>query len=244
MALLNFPASPYNGELYPVAPAVGQNQYVWEASTSTWRLLGAVTGVTAGCYGSATSVGRFCVNLQGNVYFAEDVSLTGTFVSLNNPAAYDSYFWPNTDGAAGTVLTTDGAGNLTWAVARPDAGLGLTFDINALKVSIPISSVPPSPGSLPTQAVSGSLYWDSAAGQLYIYNGATSQWGTATPGAGLGIGLDGGNFKTSIPALSGPPAVGTASNKAMVGSVYFDTSIGAFFYYYYDGINYNWVQVV
>jgi hypothetical protein len=251
MALLNFPASPYNGELYPVAPSVGQNQYIWEAPTSTWRLLGPVSGVAVGCYGSATSVGRFCVDLQGRVVFAEDVSLLDSFVALNNPAAYNSYVWPNTDGATGEVLTTDGAGNLTWVVARPDAGLGLMYDGNFLKVSLPIGSTPPTIGSGQQQAVPGSVYWDSTIGQLFIYydDGTTAQWVTTcpvtdVPGAGLGVGLENNNFKTSIPSLSGPPTVGIGSNEAMVGSMYFDTNYGSFFYYYYDGFTYQWVQVV
>lgn len=320
MALLNFPASPFNGEIYPVSPPIGQNQYTWEASTSTWRLIGPVATTSVGFFGSATSVGRFSVDLQGKVTYAEDIPLNTSFIALNNPAAYNSYIWPNADGAAGTVLTTDGAGNLSWEIARPDAGLGLVYDGNYLKVSLPINSTPPTVGSGQQQAVPGSVYWDSTLGQLFIYydDGITAQWvttsptpevpdpglgitldgsyfklsvptqsapptagslsneavdgslyydstigqlfvrfndGTTTqwvttcpvtdvPGAGLGIGLQNNNFKSSIPSLSGPPTVGTGSNEAMTGSVYFDTNYGSFFYYYFDGFTYQWVQVV
>jgi hypothetical protein len=38
MSLLNFPSSPVNGQLYPVAPLTGQTQYQWEATTGTWRI--------------------------------------------------------------------------------------------------------------------------------------------------------------------------------------------------------------
>ena len=75
MALLNFPSSPVNGQLYPVAPVVGQNQYEYEAATQTWRLLGAATGVTAGTYGDATNVGQFTVDTQGRIASAVDVPI-------------------------------------------------------------------------------------------------------------------------------------------------------------------------
>ena len=251
MALLNFPASPFNGELYPSIPLVGQNQYVWEAATSTWRLIGPATGVTVGCFGDSLNIPTFCVDAGGRVTTAANVPLTGTFVALNNPTAYNSYVWPNTDGATGTVLTTDGAGNLTWVAARPDAGLGLVFDGNYLKVSLPIDSSPPAVGGGQQQAVPGSVYWDSVIGQLFIYydDGSTAQWVTTcpvtnVPGAGIGLSLQDDNFKLSVPSLPSPPNIGTGSNEAMVGSVYFDTTYGYFFYYYFDGFTYQWVQIV
>jgi hypothetical protein len=44
-----------------------------------------------------------------------------TFVKLNNQSAYNGYIWPNTDGASGQQLETDGAGNLYWdAAADPE----------------------------------------------------------------------------------------------------------------------------
>lgn len=76
MALLSFPAAPTNGELYPATPTVGQNQYQWESSTSTWRLIGPATGVTAGTYGNASSVGQFTVDTQGQVTSATNVAIT------------------------------------------------------------------------------------------------------------------------------------------------------------------------
>ena len=85
MALLNFPSSPINGQLYPVAPVVGQNQYKYEAATQTWRLEGAATGVLPATYGDATNVGQFTVDTQGRITSAVDVPITFptaiTFVS-------------------------------------------------------------------------------------------------------------------------------------------------------------------
>jgi hypothetical protein len=36
MALLNFPSSPSNGQIYPSSPAANQKQYYWDAATTTW----------------------------------------------------------------------------------------------------------------------------------------------------------------------------------------------------------------
>ena len=75
MALLNFPSSPVNGQLYPVAPLLGQNQYEYEAIAQTWRLIGAATGVLPGTYGDATHVGQFTVDTQGRLTSAVDVPI-------------------------------------------------------------------------------------------------------------------------------------------------------------------------
>ena len=92
MALLSFPTSPTNGELYPVTPTTGQNQYRWESSTSTWRLIGPVTGVTAGTYGNASNVGQFTVDIQGRVTSASNVAITfpTTLTFVTAPAASTS----------------------------------------------------------------------------------------------------------------------------------------------------------
>ena len=45
MSLLNFPDSPFNGQIYPVVPLPNQTQYEWEAATSTWRIIRAGGGV-------------------------------------------------------------------------------------------------------------------------------------------------------------------------------------------------------
>jgi len=55
-----------------------------------------------------------------------------TFVKLNNQSAYNGYIWPNTDGAPGQQLETDGAGNLYWDNASDPSFFALsiqgTFD--------------------------------------------------------------------------------------------------------------------
>ena len=114
MALLSFPASPINGELYPVAPVAGQNQYQWEAATSTWRLIGTATAVIPGVYGNLNNIPQVTIDATGKVTVATNIPIGSYYVKTNNGAAYNGYVWPNTDGAATTYLSTDGAGNLSW----------------------------------------------------------------------------------------------------------------------------------
>jgi hypothetical protein len=75
MALLTFPNAPVNGQLYPVTPVVGQNQYRYDSATSTWVLLGAATAVIPGTYGSGTEVAQFTVDTQGRLTFAQNVPI-------------------------------------------------------------------------------------------------------------------------------------------------------------------------
>jgi hypothetical protein len=115
MALLSFPSSPVNNELYPVIPLVGQNQYRWESATNTWRLEGTSTGVAAGTYGNVDNVPQVTIDATGRVTVAVNVPIRDVYVRTNNPAVYNEYVWPNADGGNGSALTTDGAGNLAWA---------------------------------------------------------------------------------------------------------------------------------
>jgi hypothetical protein len=75
VALLSFPVAPFNGDLYPVVPAVGQYQYRWSSADATWRLQGYATGVTAGTYGDATNVGQFRVTATGLIEFAQNIPI-------------------------------------------------------------------------------------------------------------------------------------------------------------------------
>jgi hypothetical protein len=75
MALLTFPISPTHGQIYPTTPAVGENQYQYDAPNQTWRLLGTATGVVPDTYGDATSVGQFTVDSTGKITFAQNVPI-------------------------------------------------------------------------------------------------------------------------------------------------------------------------
>lgn len=65
MALLNFPPTPNNGDIYPSNPLPGQSQYEWSSADNTWRLLGPATGVIPGCYGSGLFIPTICFDAQG-----------------------------------------------------------------------------------------------------------------------------------------------------------------------------------
>jgi len=93
---------------------VGQNQYEYEAATQTWRLLGAATGVVPGTYGSVSAIPQFTVDTTGRITVAADINISSVYVKTGNAGAYNSYVWPNLDGTSSQVLTTDGAGNLSW----------------------------------------------------------------------------------------------------------------------------------
>jgi hypothetical protein len=114
VALLSFPASPVNGQLYPVAPVVGQNQYQWEAATNTWRLVGTATGVIPGIYGDVDNIPQITIDATGKITVATNIAIGANYVKTNNTSAYNSYVWPNSDGGASDFLTTDGSGNLSW----------------------------------------------------------------------------------------------------------------------------------
>lgn len=73
MALLTFPNAPVNGQLYPVTPVIGQNQYRYDSATSTWVLEGAATAVIPGCYGDGANVASICVDAQGRLTSAVNV---------------------------------------------------------------------------------------------------------------------------------------------------------------------------
>lgn len=152
----------------------------------------------------------------------------------------------------------------------PTIGLGLAVSGTAIKVSIPIQFGPPAAGTLPAEAIDGSLYWDDNLGLLFIrYTDAnnTSQWVQVNPSGGgsvtisgtvpiavsgtsisLNIGLgnveNGGFLKASTPIRNGPPGAGTAQLEAVDGSLYWDNNQGLLFIRYTDvnGTS-QWVQV-
>jgi hypothetical protein len=188
--------------------------------------------VVAGCYGDATNIATFCVDSTGRITIAGSVPIDG-FVKLNNPVAYNTYVWPDNIGLPGTFLYTDGTGELQWRFP-PDAvpsGLGTSEIDDFLKVSIPISSIPPVVGTGQLEAMEGSLYWDDNLGQLFIYynDGNTSQWVSASPptppppggtvvSVDTGVGLTGGPITLSG-TISAVPATTTDLGSVTVDGV-------------------------
>ena len=78
MALLSFPSSPINGQLFPATPLLGQSQYQWDSANQTWVLLGTATTVIPGCYGDGLTVPTFCVDAQGRLTSAVNVPIAVT----------------------------------------------------------------------------------------------------------------------------------------------------------------------
>ncbi len=75
MALLTFPATPNNGDIYPVSPPAGTNVYSWSSADNTWVLLGKSTGVAAGTYGTPLDVPQIAVDSVGRITFAQNVAI-------------------------------------------------------------------------------------------------------------------------------------------------------------------------
>ena len=148
MALLTFPISPTHGQIYPTTPAVGENQYQYDAPNQTWRLLGTATGVVPDTYGDATSVGQFTVDATGRITFAQNVpiaSLAGGTV---------------TDVTAGVGLL-GGTINVSGTI---DLDTAYTDGLYTKYVTAPTSSA--DPGNLGEVAV--------APGFFYFFDG--TQW--------------------------------------------------------------------
>jgi hypothetical protein len=61
-----------------------------------------------------SAIPQFTVDSTGRIVVAADITISSTYVKTGNVAAYNSYVWPNLDGTSSQVLTTDGAGNLSW----------------------------------------------------------------------------------------------------------------------------------
>jgi len=156
-------------------------------------LTGQPQGVTQGTGVTIATNGQISFN-----------SATATGVMrLNNPAGYNALVWPSADGTVGQVLTTDGSGNLSWGAATSTAGLGLALSGTALKVSIPTQFGPPATGTLPAQAIDGSMYWDDTLGVMFVrYNdGSSTQWVQTNPSGGGGGG--GSGTVTSVSGSGG-----------------------------------------
>jgi hypothetical protein len=114
-----------------------------------------------------------------------------SFIKTNSSSAYNSYVWPIGPGSAGQQLTTDGLGGLAWSnpSSSPLGGLGINLSgvspNEAYKLETPIQTGPPAAGTLPAQAIDGSLYWDNTQGLLFVRydDGSSTQWVQVVPSA-------------------------------------------------------------
>lgn len=100
------------------ATVTAQTNLVLTASTGTVSItsVASTVGITAAT-GMTLSTGANTLAISGPT-----VSLTATTLILDGGT--DAFIWPGLDGDAGDVLTTDGAGNLSF---QPGGGSGITY---------------------------------------------------------------------------------------------------------------------
>jgi hypothetical protein len=182
VALLSFPPGPHNNDdLYPITPAINQNQYQWSAADLTWVLLGLGTGVIAGTYGDAFTVPQFTVDAVGRITFAQNVPIAANTPNLQQVTdegavttnAIDvaglvsaGLIYPLVDGASGDYLVTDGAGNLGWLTPTAPTLQTVTTSGNATTDAIDVAGL-----------VAAGLFYplaDGTAGQVMSTDGATN----------------------------------------------------------------------
>jgi hypothetical protein len=224
MPLLTFPFPATNGQLYPATPLAGENQYEWVTAEQTWRLRGTATGVVAGCYGDATSVGSFCVDATGRITSAVNVPISATIPDLQivtdqgavTTNAIDvagltaaGLTYPTADGAANDVLVTDGAGNLSFAALPTETLQSVTDNGATTTNSIDVAGL-------------------TAAGLNYpLADGTTGQVVT-TDGAGI-LG-----WLTTAEVVTAPTASIDFGAPNQI-------AFGPGFFYFFDGT--QWLQV-
>jgi hypothetical protein len=248
VALLSFPVSPANNDLYPLVPTVGQYQYQWSSADATWRLVGAATGVSAGTYGDSTHVGQFTVNAAGQITFAQDVliavtggtvtqvdtgtGLTGGPITASGTIVLDTAY---TDtlylGLAGGTLTGDVtfAGTQTFPGVLPLAGGTMTGDITFSGTqTFPAQDLQEvtDAGNATTNAI--DVAGLTAAGLSYPLVDGTADQVMSTDGAG-GLG-----WLSTLKVVTAPTA---SADPGTLGEV----AVGAGFLYFYDGT--QWLQV-
>jgi hypothetical protein len=280
VALLNFPNPATNGQLYPTNPLVGQNQYQYEAATQTWRLLGAATTVVPGCYGDGTNVAAICVDAQGRLTSAVNVPIAANTPDLQQVTTQGAVTtdtidvggliaagltYPTADGGAGSVLTTDGSGNLSFLTLLPpdlqavtDVGASTTNGIGvgslvAAGLLYPI--VDGASGDYLTTDGAGNLSWltppatpdldaVTSAGNTTLNSidvgsltAASLNYPLADGTADQVMTTDGGGNLGWLSTLKVVTAPTGSGDPGALGEVAIDTG----FFYFFDGT--NWLQV-
>jgi hypothetical protein len=218
VALLSFPSNPSNGQLYPINPVIGQNQYQWSSTEQIWKLLGPAIGVAPGCYGNSTNVATFCVDAQGRVTSVTNVPIAANTPNLQQVTTQGAVTtdtidvgglvaagltYPNVDGASGDYLTTDGTGNLGWVTpATPD--LQAVTDVGSTTTNtINVGAI-----------VAASLIYpivDGASGDYLITDGAGNlSWTAPSATPDLNAVTTAGNLTANSIEVGGLTAAGVS----------------------------------
>ena len=130
-----------------------------------------------------------------SLYYNNNIKLssTNTGVTVSGALTAGGLTYPTTNGTSGQVLTSDGAGNVTWSTVSGGGG-GANVSIS---------------DTAPGGASAGDLWWESDTGRLKIYYQDTdsTQWVDANP--------------PLSPALSSD-APTTASSNGTAGDIRYD----------------------
>ena len=134
---------------------------------------------------------------NGNVSFPSGGASFSGNVSVGGSLTAGGLTYPTTNGTSGQVLTSDGAGNVTWSTVSGGGG----------NTSVTISDTAPGGAS------AGDLWWESDTGRLKIYyqDTDTIQWVDTNPA-----------LRQDRIASTGAPA--TASSTGTPGDIRYDSS--------------------
>jgi len=180
------------------------------------------------------------INPDGTIDF--DASTALGVMRTNNPTAFNSYVWPTLASipAAGTILSSDGTGNLVWTSNYvPTVGSPTANGAGALPAGSTLQRPAATAGLIRYNNTTGALEYSDGTNWLSVVAA-----GTSSPTIGLGLAVSGTAIKLSVPVQFGPPLPGTLPGESIDGSLYWDDNLGLLFIRYNDGTSTQWVQVV
>jgi hypothetical protein len=205
---LTFPTGP--GTAGQTLITDGTGNLTWGAGGGGGTPAGANTQVqfnNAGSFGASanftytTGTSTLGLGTAGKLSIGNTAGTFSTTIQAGASTANWTLTLPPTAGAAGEVLTTDGAGNATWGVAA--AAIPVTNDVATAAARYPMF----------TDITTGDLADVFTASPDYTYTPSTQQLSVPYPRASSGIALNENFIGTSytIPAGTNGLSAGTVS---------------------------------
>ena len=193
----------FNGASWETVASSISNSFVEKTSDTGIAIIPA--GTSAQRPVASTYAGGFRFNSDLDTIEFSDGVAWKQLVMLNNLTGYNAYVWPNADGAYGSFLQTDAAGNLSW---ENPAFVGTTA---------------------PTPASDGMLWYDCNVGYLKVYQSCVAPNGwtkVAEPGLPiLTTNMSASPAFSSGSGTSGSPYVVTTSTVTPGDSVLIPNTI-------------------